>query len=90
MCPGSNQYVIGAPYLDKMTLNLENGNQVTITREGKGCYIKSMTIDGKPYTRNYLDHEQLMKGCRIHYIMSDKPNYSRGTGKGDLPYSFSR
>ncbi len=90
VCPGSNQYVIGAPYLDKMTLNLENGKQVTITREGKGCYIKSMTIDGKPYTRNYLDHEQLMKGCRIHYIMSDKPNYSRGTGKGDLPYSFSR
>ena len=90
VCPGSNQYVIGAPYLDKMTLNLENGKQVTITREGKGCYIKSMTIDGKPYTRNYLDHDQLMKGCRIHYIMSDKPNYSRGTGKGDLPYSFSR
>lgn len=90
VCPGSNQYVIGAPYLDKMTLNLENGKQVTITREGKGCYIKSMTIDGKPYTHNYLDHEQLMKGCRIHYIMSDKPNYSRGTGKGDLPYSFSR
>ncbi len=90
VCPGSNQYVIGAPYLDKMTLNLENGKQVTITCEGKGCYIQSMTIDGKPYTRNYLDHDQLMKGCRIHYIMSDKPNYSRGTGKGDLPYSFSR
>ena len=90
VCPGSNQYVIGAPYLDKMTLNLENGKQVTITREGKGCYIQSMTIDSKPYTRNYLDHDQLMKGCRIHYVMSDKPNYSRGTGKGDLPYSFSR
>ncbi len=90
VCPGSNQYVIGAPYLDKMTLNLENGKQVTITREGKGCYIQSMTIDGKPYSRNYLDHDQLMKGCHIHYIMSDKPNYSRGTGKGDLPYSFSR
>ena len=90
VCPGSNQYVIGTPYFDKMTLNLENGKQVNISREGKGCYIQSMTIDGKPYTHNYVDHEQLLKGCEISYVMGDKPNVKRGTGKQDVPYSFSR
>ena len=90
VCPGSNQYVIGAPYLDKVTLNLENGKQVTITREGEGCYIQSMTIDGMPYTRNYLDHSRLLQGCEIHFIMSDIPNRNRGTTSTDAPYSFSR
>ena len=90
VCPGSNQYVIGAPYLDKVTLNLENGKLVTITREGEGCYIQSMTIDGKPYTHNYLDHTRLLQGCKIHFIMSDTPNKNRGTASTDAPYSFSR
>ena len=89
VCPGSNQYVLGTPYFDNVSLYLENGKQVTITREGKGCYIQSMTIDGQPYTRNYLDHERLTKGCDIHFVMGDTPNTTRGTSPSDLPYSFS-
>ena len=89
MCPGSNQYVIGSPYFDTMTLNLENGKRVTITREGKGCYIQSMTIDGKKYNHNYLEHNQLTQGCDIRFVMGDQPNRKRGTGKQDAPYSFS-
>ena len=89
VCPGSNQYVLGTPYFDKMRLNLENGKHVTITSEGEGCYIQQMAIDGKPYTRNYLDHSQLTNGCNIHYVMGSTPNKKRGTGKQDVPYSFS-
>ena len=89
VCPGSNQYVIGSPYLDKVTLSLENGKQVTISRKGKGCYIDSMTVNGKRYTHNYLDHETLMKGSDIIFIMTDQPNMKRGTSKNDAPYSFS-
>ena len=89
VCPGSNQYVIGSPYFDHVTLHLENGKQVTITREGEGCYIQSMTIDGKPYTHNYLEHSRLMQGCDIRFVMGDKPNKQRGISTADLPYSFS-
>ena len=89
VCPGSNQYVIGTPYFDKITLHLENGKQVTITREGKGCYIQRMTVDGKEYTRNYIDHDRLVQGCRIHFVMGDAPNTRRATSPKDAPYSFS-
>ncbi len=89
VCPGSNQYIIGSPYLDKMTIHLENGKQVNLTREGKGCYIQSMTIDGKPYTRNYLDHNRLMQGADIRFVMGDTPNVYRGITPADFPYSFS-
>ena len=90
VCPASNQYVIGSPYLDKVTLHLENGKTVTITRQGDNAYIASMTLDGKRYTHNYLDHNRLLQGAAIHFVTSPSPNYQRGSGEKDLPYSFSR
>ncbi len=89
VCPGSNQYVMGSPYFKRAILHLENGNHVTLTREGEGCYIQKMTIDGKAYSRNYLEHELLNRGGDIHFIMGESPNTRRGTGKTDVPYSFS-
>ena len=89
VCPGSNQYVIGSPYLDKVTLSLENGKTVSLSREGTGCYIQSMTIDGKPYAHNYLDHSRLLQGGSIHFVMGDEPNKHRGTSSSDVPYSFT-
>ena len=89
VCPGSNQYVIGSPYFDKVTLNLENGKKVTIGRKGQGCYIQRMTINGREYTRNYLEHEQLTQGCDIRFDVGQSPNHKRGTRQDDAPYSFT-
>ena len=90
VCPGSNQYVIGTPYLDNVTLHLQNGKSVVLTRKGAGTYIQQMTIDGKPYSHNYLDHNRLLQGASIQFIMGDQPNHERGTGAKDVPYSFTR
>ena len=89
VCPGSNQYVVGTPYLDKATIHLENGKTLTLTREGTGCYIQQMTLDGKQYTHNYLDHQRLLQGGHLHFVMGETPNRQRGTRDDDLPYSFS-
>ena len=89
VCPGSNQYVLGSPYLHKATLHLENGKTVTLSREGNGCYIQSITVNGKPYSHNYLTHELLLQGCDICFVMGETPNTHRGTGANDAPYSFS-
>ena len=35
VCPGTSQYVIGAPLFKKITLMLENGNKVVIQRSTK-------------------------------------------------------
>ena len=89
VCPGSNQYVIGSPYFDKVTLNLENGKKVTIGRKGQGCYIQRMAINGREYTRNYLEHEQLTQGCDIRFDVGQSPNHKRGTRQDEAPYSFT-
>ena len=93
VCPGAGEYVLGAPYFDEMTLHLENGRNVSIKAYGNtddNCYVNSLTLNGKPYSKNYIKRSDLMQGAQFVYNMSAKPNYSRGTAESDAPYSFSK
>lgn len=93
VCPGANQYVIGTPYFDKMTLHLENGKTMTITAQNcsqENKYIQSLSINGTPSTKNFFTHEQLMQGGNIHYVMGSTPNKQRGISDSDAPYSFTK
>lgn len=91
--PAVNQYVIGAPLFKKITLSLENGKQVVINapdNSDENRYINSMSLNGKPYTKNWLSHPSLMEGAVLEFNMADKPNKKRGVKETDFPYSFSR
>ncbi|ERT61072.1 putative alpha-1,2-mannosidase [Prevotella sp. BV3P1] len=93
VCPGTNQYVIGTPYFDKMTLHLENGKTMTITAQNcnqDNKYIQSLSINGTPSTKNFFTHDQLMQGGNIHYVMGSTPNKQRGISDSDAPYSFTK
>ena len=92
VCPGSNQYVLGVPYFQKATLTLENGKKIEITapkNSDENRYIQKMTYNGKNYTKNYLDHFELLKGARLGYEMGSQPATNRGVNDSDFPYSFS-
>ena len=92
VAPGTTQYILGAPLFKKATLHFENGNNLVINapnNSDKNIYIESMTFNGKNYTKNYLDHNDLFKGGVIDIVMGDKPNLKRGINPEDMPYSFS-
>ncbi len=92
VCPGSEQYVLGSPLFRKATLHLENGKAVVISAENNEKdrkYIKEMTVNGKPYSKNYLTHSDFLNGASIKFEMSAVPNKQRGTKDTDAPYSFS-
>ena len=92
VCPGSGQYVLGAPLFRKAVIHLENGANVTINAPKNGmtnCYIDELKIDGKKYGKNYLEHDKMIQGVRMDYRMSAQPNMKRGTMDSDIPYSFS-
>ena len=92
VCPGSNEYVVGAPLFKKATIHLENGKDVTIEaplNSEENLYIKEMKLNGKSYTHNYFSHEDLMNGAKIQIEMSNLPNEKRGIAAEDAPYSFS-
>lgn len=93
VCPGTGQYVIGAPLFKKITLNLENGNKIEINapkNDTANRYIKSAKFNHMPYSRNWLSHTEMMKGAVIDLEMSSSPHKQRGTQQEDFPYSFSK
>jgi predicted alpha-1,2-mannosidase len=92
VCPASDQYVLGAPLFKKMTLNLDNGKKVIINapaNSNNNIYIKTMTVNGKPYDLNWLSHDMMVKGADINFDMSAQPNKQRGIKASDAPYSLS-
>ena len=93
VCPGTDEYIIGAPLFKKATLHFENGNSLVIdapNNSKKKFYVNSMNVNGADYTKNYLRHENLLKGGTINVEMSNQPNQNRGTKEEDMPYSFSK
>ena len=92
VCPGTTQYVMGAPLFKKATLHFENGKSLVINAPANSAedfYIKSLKFNGQNYTKNYLDHNDLMKGAVLDIEMDDQPNKQRGIQTADFPYSFS-
>jgi Putative alpha-1,2-mannosidase len=92
VCPGSNQYVLGSPLFDKVTLHLSNGKQVIVQAANNGpshVYVEQVMLDNKILNRTYVTHQELVKGCRVHFTMSDEPNTKRGIDESAYPYSMS-
>ena len=93
VCPGTDEYVVGAPLFKKATLHLENGNSLIIhatDNNKKNMYIQTMNLNGTEYKKNYLRHEDLLKGGNINFQMGSQPNLNRGTEEESFPYSFSK
>ena len=90
--PGSDQYVIGAPYLPYMKVTLENGKVIEIKApqvSDRNRYVQSLKVNGKPYSKLYLTHKQLTDGCTLEFVMGPKPNKRRGLSPSDKPYSMT-
>ncbi|KEO75560.1 GH92 family glycosyl hydrolase [Anditalea andensis] len=93
VAPGTDQYVIGSPLFKKMTIALENGNEIIINAPNNSSshiYIDELDIDGKSHPDNYLNYKDLSKGAIMNFKMSEQPNKSRGTKQENYPYSLSR
>jgi predicted alpha-1,2-mannosidase len=92
VCPGTDEYVMGAPLFGKATLKLENGRRFVILAPGNNAeniYIRSASLNGVEMMKNYLTHAELLKGGELTVRMDAQPNTGRGVNKEDLPYSFS-
>ncbi|MFK2048520.1 GH92 family glycosyl hydrolase [Bacteroides fragilis] len=93
VCPGTDEYVIGAPLFKKATLHFENGNNLVIDAQNnskENLYIESLRVNGQESTRNYLKHADLLQGGTIEFKMGSPPNLNRGINDDDAPYSFSK
>lgn len=93
VCPGSNQYIIGAPYLPYLQINLDNGKTLTIKADvgsDENKYIQSVSLNGKPINRAYITHDELIQGGELIFVMGKKSNKKWGVDAPEIPYSLSK
>jgi predicted alpha-1,2-mannosidase len=88
--PSNGQYVFGSPLFDEAALQVANGKTFTIranNNSNKNIYIQKITLNGKPYTKSYILHSDIMAGGSLIFEMGDKPSTGWGVKPGDRPYS---
>lgn len=92
VCPGTDQYVIGAPLFKKAILTLENGKSITIDaprNDAASRYVNKITVNGNEHNFNWFSHKTITDGCTINFDMTASPNKQRSTEESSYPFSFS-
>ncbi|VXB94557.1 GH92 family glycosyl hydrolase [Massilia sp. 9I] len=90
VAPGSNEYVIGRPFLERAQLKLPNGKRFTVRAEGlsdANGYVGRVTLNGKPLARTYLTHEDITAGGELVFTMQATPNKDWGKERTARPYT---
>jgi predicted alpha-1,2-mannosidase len=83
-------YVLGSPVFDQVDIRLPDGRTFTLTARNTSRdhkYIDSVRLNGRPRTKVWFTHAELMQGGRLDLQMSAEPNPVLGTGDADLPPS---
>jgi len=73
--PASGRYWFGSPVFDKAEIAVDGGT-FTIITEGNSDgnrYIQNITLNGKAYTKGYLEHKDLAAGGELVIKMGAEP-----------------
>ncbi|WP_449446844.1 GH92 family glycosyl hydrolase [Thermomonas brevis] len=92
VAPGSNQYILGRPFVSKATLNLPSGKRFTVVADGLDDahpYVGSVSLNGKPLDRAFVTHQELMAGGELRFAMQAQPNRDWPGANAQAPYSMS-
>ncbi len=89
VCPGDNEYVIGTPLFDKVTINTGGKKKFIISANSlsdKNYYIQSAQLNGKQFGRTYITNAELSNGGSLVFDMGDAPS-KWGNDKAARPVS---
>ena len=74
--PVSGEYVIGTPMLEEAVIQLPGRKTFTVKaprKEDNEVYICSIKLNGEKYTKNYITHQDIMKGGILEFVMTASP-----------------
>jgi predicted alpha-1,2-mannosidase len=86
--PCGGIYIIGSPWIKQATINLDNGNEFQISTQNqsyKNQYIQSVTLNGQPYDKLWITHDDIVKGGTMMFIMGEKENKNWGISELEIP-----
>jgi predicted alpha-1,2-mannosidase len=90
VAPGSNEYVLGRPFVERATLNLPNGKRFTVRAENlsdANGYVGSVTLNGKPLAKSFIRHDEIVAGGELVFHMQATPNKDWGKERSARPYT---
>lgn len=85
--PEGGRFIFGSPIWDSAKLDLGNGKTFEIVAHDNSAankYIQSCKLNGKKYTKSYIDYADIVKGGRLEFVMGAKPS-KFGTARKDRP-----
>lgn len=88
VCPGSPYYIIGSPSMQETCIRLEDGKTFRIIAPNaseRNIYVRSVLLNGKKYTKNYISHADIIKGGVMEFDMSDAPSTEWGSASTSCP-----
>ena len=74
--PVDGRYVFGAPQLSRISLALSGSKSFVIVAQNLAVtnkYVQSISLNGKPYLKNYISHQDIMNGGKLVFVMGDRP-----------------
>ncbi len=74
--PVSGKYEIGSPLYPEMKMHLPGGKTFTVLAPAvskANCYFQSVKLNGKPYDKSYITHDQIMNGSTFEFEMGETP-----------------
>lgn len=77
VAPGSDEYALGSPLVKNAVFNLENGKKFeveTVNQSDKNVFVNKVLLNGRELSKPFLKHADVMKGGKITFYMSSKPN----------------
>ena len=75
--PAGGRYVFGSPLFDEATMNVGKGKTFRIIAHNnskENMYIQSVKLNGKPYTRSYIDFKDIVRGGKLEFMMGSTPS----------------
>jgi len=92
VAPGTNQYVLGSPLFKKITLQTGKDKTFVISAPNNSnlnLYVIDAKLNNKAYTKNYLNHSDIINGGNLELQMGQTPNKQKGIHQTDFPYSMT-
>lgn len=86
-------YELGTPVFEAATIHVAGGKQFTIRAAGASAgkfYVQSVSLNGKPLTRPWIEHQEILNGGELVFVMGDTPNKQWGAALDDAPPSMSK
>lgn len=74
--PSDPVYAFGTPLFKEAQINLENGKTFTIKAPAvskQNFYLKSARLNGKPHSKAFITHDEIMRGGSLEFEMANAP-----------------